>query len=624
MVKIQRHNYTQNQKNKFSKKRKQNIQNYKDKHCDKQDIQLKNINNNSKQELLKNIPIIIRNTKNVYMPILGFFSTNIIIKLKEFDRCLFVFQNNIIIGCIFFHNLTYNFKKNMLGEHINDKGIKSKSDIHIYMMSWLFWFGNITPIIFNSSISFLKKLNKLENKNIIISTFTFLQLQQSNILNKSSQSSQVSLINQSFDNVIYKYKSIIEYPNSDEYKLLKKLGFTYCGYYNNINNDIINKFTIRYIKSCNSKDFHPIYIITRQIASNPIHFVRTDNLQNYLKKSNLFNIENVNRYALDNLFTFYVSSAHNDLCTKNKTVPYEYNFVMNYINNTLGNSHIISNYLFLYFAVREYLGKHSNVLKKQFAEVISSYDRIIEVFNEKSSIGIMSFFINNNYYYINGGFNNLEKLNQFINTKQEYCEYGFYIRNFEFIKDIYPVKSKTNYYLSPILMFVLNKNILNVYMSHTCGLLIFKETDVELYSNKEFDTKHLLYPPITFNYFAHEYFDDSIDVNDIILKMRKLCSIIGKVYKKYATLNINQMNGFVIVHPMIRLIKDPQTKDIYPLLYSINSEFVLGSKDESNSAQSRWIYELAISHLLDEKDQIVFDNSTLTDNEKLSYQPLEI
>ena len=341
-----------------------------------------------------------------------------------------------------------------------------------------------------------------------------------------------------------------------------------------------------------------------------------------MEKSNLFKIENVNRYALDNLFTFYVTSGFNEICTLNKSVPYEYNFIMNYINNTLGNSHIIKNYLFLYLTMREYLGTNSNILKTQFAEVITSYDRLVAVFKEKCFVGIMAFFINNYYYNINGGFNNLEKLNEFISEKQAYSENGFYIRNFGFIKNLYPVKSKTNYYIAPILMFVLNKNILNVYLYHTCGLLIFKETDVELYSNKIFDSKQFLYPPLIFNSMAHEYFDDSLDVNDIMYKLRKLFSIIGKAYKKHATLNINQMNGFVIVHPIIRLIKDPQTKDIYPLLYSINPEFVLGSKDESNRKQTQWIYELAISPLLDEKDRIVFDNSTITESEKLSYQQL--
>ena len=109
-----------------------------------------------------------------------------------------------------------------------------------------------------------------------------------------------------------------------------------------------------------------------------------------------------------------------------------------------------------------------------------------------------------------------------------------------------------------------------------------------------------------------------------MIKIRKLCSIIGKAYKKYATLNINQMNGFLVLHPMIRLIMDSQTKNIYPLLYSINPEFVLSSKDENNKKQSRWIYELAISPLLNENDRYIFDKSTLSESEILSYQPLDI
>jgi len=620
MVKI--HKYTKNKKKIFSKK-KQNTRDYSSKQG-KNNIQFKNINNYSKYELEKYVPIITRNTKHIYMPLLGFFSINIIMKLKKFDRCFFVLKNNSIIGCILFHNLTYNFKHNMLGNQVDNKDFKSKSDINTYMMNWLFWSDSITPTIFNKSIALLKNINKLENKNIIITTFTFIHFKQSNILSELSQVSQLSLQEQIFNTAIGKYKPIIEYTNSDEYKLLTKLGFTYCGYHSNINDELLNIFTIRYINKCTSKDFQQVYIITRQIDNNPNFFVRTDNFQNYLEQSKLFKIKNVNRYALDNLFTFYVSSGFNDLCTKHKTVPYEYNFITNYINNTLGNSHIISNYQFLYFAAREYLGTNSNILKKQFAEVITSYDRLVEVFKEKSLIGIMAFFINNNYFGISGGFNNLDKLNEFINKYHSHNVNGFYIRNNGFIKNLYPVKSKTNYYIAAHLIFVLNKNKLNVYASHTCGLLIFKETDEELHSNKEILDKEFLYPPMNFNYFANEYFDDSIDVNDIMLKIRQLCTIIGKVYKKHATLKINQMNGFLITHSYIKLIKDPQTQEIYPILYNIGAEFLLSSKDEPNRKQSQWIYELAISPLLDENQRVIFDHSTMTETEKLSYQPLEI
>jgi len=624
MVKIQKYKYTKNKKKIFSKKIKQNARDYSSKQG-KNNIQFKNITNYSKYELEKYVPIIARNTKHVYMPILGFFSLNIIMKLKKFDRCFFVFQNNIIIGCIFFHNLTYNFKYNMLGNQVNNKDFKSKSDINTYMMNWLFWSDSITPAIFNRSISLLKNINKLDNKNIIITTFTFIHFKQSNILSELSQVSQLSLQEQLFNTAIGKYKPIIEYTNSDEYKLLIKLGFTHCGYYSNINDELLNIFTIRYINKCTSKDFHPVYIITRQIDSEPEYFIRTDNFQNFLEQSNLFKIENVNRYALDNLFTFNIpTSTENDLCSKHQTVPYEYNFITNYINNTLGNSHILSNYLFLYFATREYLGTHSNILKKQFAEVIISYDRLVAAFKEKSFIGIVSFSINNNYLGISGGFNNLDKFNEFINKYHSYNINGFYIRNCEYIKNLYPVKSKTNYYIAAHLIFVLNKNKLNVYASNSCGLLIFKETDEELYSNKETDLKNFLYPPMNFNNFANEYFDDSIDVNDIMFKIRQLCTIIGKVYKKYATLNINQMNGFIITHPIIKLIKDPQTQKIYPMLYSITADFRFSTKDEPNRKQSQWIYELAISPILNENQRVIFDHSAMTESEKLSYQPLEI
>lgn len=173
-------------------------------------------------------------------------------------------------------------------------------------------------------------------------------------------------------------------------------------------------------------------------------------------------------------------------------------------------------------------------------------------------------------------------------------------------------------------MFVLNKNKLNVYVYHTCGLLIYKETDVELFSNKVIDFKEFLYPPTYFNHYAHEYFDDSLDVNDIMFKFRQLCTIIGKVYKKYATLNINQIYGFAIVHPLIKLIKDPQTQEIYPILYTIHPDFLLSSEDEPNRKQSQWIYELAISPIINENQRVIFDHSTMTESEKISYQPLEI
>ena len=63
---------------------------------------------------------------------------------------------------------------------------------------------------------------------------------------------------------------------------------------------------------------------------------------------------------------------------------------------------------------------------------------------------------------------------------------------------------------------------------------------------------------------------------------------------------------------------------IYPIFYNITSDFTLSSKDEGNKKQSQWIYELAISPILDENQRVIFDHSTMSESEKLSYQPLEI
>jgi hypothetical protein len=574
-------------------------------------IQIKSHNELRKHELNRYLDILLRYAKYKIFPLIGIITKDMIIRMKKYDKLFLIFENNFLIGFIYYQNLTYNFKKELLGDDIDD--FKSKSNINNYLINWFFWSNDITPYIFNKSVEMLKKYNNIGNGNFLITRFTQLKFNS---------------------NIFFKIKPLLDYKNSEEYNHHIKLGFTYTGFHTNNINEEINIFSKRYINKVSVHDFFPLFVISRQISNIgktklfDEEILRLDNLISILEKNNLIQINNISKHALDNTFTLIINR---DICSLNNSFPYEHNFITNFIRNDLGNSHIVKNYFFLYFRIKEYLKKEgldNTILKKQFAEIIVSLDRVKEVFNEvkRPYVGLMSYSLKATpSSIINAGFKDADNFFEYLNNSKYNLEYGFICRSFNFLNNLLPVKSKTNYFLSCMVMFVYNNNELKTYVYNDLSLLIFKETDQDIYSNIEFSGKTFLFEPIVFNKDGQQYFDEKIDFDDIMVKFRKLALLISKIYKKEICANINQINGFVITRLSTRLIKEDN--NIYPVIYSILAGLYFFDNYRENRLQIKWIYDLAISPILDdnEKNKMEYEfEITPSEKEaiKLAYQPV--
>jgi hypothetical protein len=266
--------------------------------------------------------------------------------------------------------------------------------------------------------------------------------------------------------------------------------------------------------------------------------------------------------------------------------------------------------------VVDIFGKKSKYMK-YFCEMVNSYNRAIEILSNKSSsilLSIIPLIILTSEEYSSYTFVNKEVFIDYINNNQLENN-GLYVKDFSFHKYLFPLKTNTIYNIEPYLLFTFINNKLQCYMSNIIKLVIFadKYEDIFVEGAYEFTAYKFLMPPVLFYDEFNNYASKPIDLDKITLKMRYVCSIIGKVYKKYVNLQSNQIHGFCAINPTFRFVVQ-EDGEILPLLYRIDSKPLISRY--KNKEMSEWIYNLAI------KPAIYKDFKV--EHSALEYQPLDI
>ena len=511
-----------------------------------------------------------------------------------------IFKNGVFLGIVFFRNKTYEFKKTILGAtYVNDKDFKCNSNINIYMMDWILSNNIMTKSLLQKIIKKFQYINNLLNSNIVIVKFSKIDWNKFNY-------------SESFNNndILFKYKSLIEYNKSAEYENLIKIGFTYNGYNVTMHNEQINIYSIRFLKKLYIKDFFPLYIITRQFKN--MDTVNLNGLKSLWHLNKIISIDNYIRFALSSSLVYYTNTYDSGLIYNG--TPYNYMFINNFISNKLGNDHIVSIYSLFYYALIDSIDSLgiNNKNLKYFCEVINSFEKAIKHLETKKNIIYLKDFNIAAYaeYFIHS-FSDKDIFINFINENQNKALYGYYALNYNFIKKIFPLKTNTMYNITGHLVFTYINNKFECYLLKYCGLLIFTHNIEIYYSNKTNEDFAFLVPPKSFFKSFNEYASRPVNLEHIYNEIRKICTIIGKVYKKYANLNINQINGFKCIHTVFRLIED--NNEITPILLRLNPNFVMSNT--YNNEQSQYLNEIIY------KPAFTGIKTTRTEME---YQPLNI
>lgn len=544
---------------------------------------------------------------NVSVPIIGYITLDKSYKFYN-RQTYFIFRNGFLIGMVFFHNLTYEFKKSILGQKfINDKSFKSNANISNYIMGWVFSQNIMNKKIFNNLIYKFRSSNGLLKSNIII-----LVLRSFNLTINQDDLKKLDMF--------YRYKPIIEYPKSDEYREFTGYGLKYNGYHVNMHNNLLHLYSLRFIeKHLSCDDFFPTYIISRQF-DNP-YAVELFNIKRHLESDGIIRLNNYNRYCLDNFLVYYTNHYDNGVASIYYSMPYKFQFIVNYMTNELGNSHIITNYNYLYLAISDMFGSKSKELNN-LSHLIYSFDDAMDILKRESSSIIMAIYPTAafNYEYIGFTFTNQESFVDFINNNPYNKLNGYFLKNYSFNKDLFPITTGTLYNVVPYLIFVFINNKLKCYMYDIMGFLIFAEKYEELISSKRFNFNKysFLHYPFRFHDKFNEFASKPQDLNKIAMQMRNICTIIGKVYKKYVNLLPNQIHGFRAIHPVMRLIKDVDG-NAKPILFRIDHNPNISRS--KNVEMSEWIYNVAIKPAI-YKDYI--PGSEPENINSLAYQPLNI
>ena len=526
-------------------------------------------------------------SQNQQTPIYGYLSLPTLLRELKPKTTFMIFKRNLFIGVIFFKNMTYDFKKSLLGEkYINDKELKSKADVNSYIVNWVFIDDKLEKELFNMVIDKFRKINNLMIRNIIIIAMKYLDFEEDSKL-------------------LIKYKSMINYKLSNEYQHLIHLGFKYNGYDLTMDNKLTNLFSIRFINKLTKDDFFPTYIFTRQFKTEV--YINYSNIEKNLFQDGLLTINNMKRYSIDSTVLYYTYNIYSGI-ESIYSVPYNFNFIVNYITNSLGNSHIIKNYCMFYYATKDIIDKEN---MKYLIPIIDSYDEVLKIFDKKNpKILLANYDITPIQSYFGIGFNNKELFIEYNARNQNKVLHGFWIRDFT-IK-ILKMKDDHSYYITPYILFTYINNKLKCYMWKDIGFLIYEEKEEDFYNNKEFGLRKFFVPPLILSESFNTYSSKYLDINILLKKIRKVCALIGKIYKKHVNLAINQIHGFTSIQPAIALtdnngIVEPVIINIRPISVISNSK---------NYEMSKWIYDLAISSAL--------YSDFKCDNQELHYQPLDI
>ena len=579
-------------------------------------LRISNLNNMQYNELnykIKNY------TENI--PLQGFLSIDLIKRLENNGYIYLLKKNDKICGLVLFRNLTLELKKEILDmKEINI--LRQKIDVNIYHLYYTFFknekedetrVDNFVMDNFVMDKSFMDKIisrfrNDIGiNKSIVVVIMKFLNINFANY------------------DMISKYIPIIKYKETA--KEIEKLGFTYNGYHLTMHNEIINMFSMRFVSKLQSNDFYQVYSITRMFDDYAA--IDFSNLKTYMKNVNLSSIENIYRYSIENSIIYY-NNIYDSLYSIN-TVPYYNNFIMCYLSNKLGNAHIVCNYPFLYNAMQEYYGKDSKEIE-QFIPIIDSIEKVQNILDDNKMhllIGtifkLITFIYNTPtfvYNEISYFLNNNNDLYQILNNNN--LLYGYYVKNFSnVLQNIIRLKNDSVYFITVYFLITYINNIYKIYVYDKCGLLIYNisyTNYIEVLGKSITDIYTI--KGLTFPDNINEYMDNPFnydEIKEIQNSIKQLCSNIGKMYKQYVNLDINQMHGFVQFNIDLNIIKHKNKLDVNVI--SVDDTVYFPNYDDPIHKSFvdkywEWINELVIKP--------AFDKTYITPNKQAHFQPLNI
>jgi hypothetical protein len=338
------------------------------------------------------------------------------------------------------------------------------------------------------------------------------------------------------------------------------------------------------------------------------------NLETLFKNEGIYSLKNVYKFCIDNALVFYTNNMYNGIYSINKSVPYEFQFITNFITNELGNSHIICNYFLLHSAILNYYGENSKE-SKFFVKNIISRDEIYDLLDKKRYLYLRYFSIYTDVYIPYNQFNDKQKFIDFLEKEQDKFPNGFYMSDFTFVLNQIPLKNDSDYYFSQLLLFTYINNEFKAYCGITAGILIREYTFLDLYDDSYKDKRNYNYKTSIFPDDFANLTKEPISVNDVNKIRNKIiesCKIIAKMYKQYVCLEMNQINGYRPVHYFMRPIK---VGNDYEIIVTTTTYFTLIS-NRHNLEQSEWYNEVAIKPAL-------YKNYKTTRTEP-HFQPLDL
>jgi hypothetical protein len=334
--------------------------------------------------------------------------------------------------------------------------------------------------------------------------------------------------------------------------------------------------------------YYPTYVITRQLKNDDSSHL--EYLENMMQKDGLFLLQNVYKFCLNNTFVYYNNLIDNGVYSLYKGAPYEFYFIPNYLTNELGNNHIICHYAYLYNALIDYYGGEKAKELENFARIVKNRDDVYKMLDEGKYINLRNFYMLSDNIVINRVFNNKDKYIQYIDDKKNYLPYGYYNMDITFQLNLVPILDNNLYHIVKQILFTYIDNELKVYINDKGIIMIrnysFKDiTNIinpdTSYSVKKFpdDLPILLNEPI-----------NNTQITNINESIAKSCKNIAKMYKKHVSNDINQINGFRIIHLYMRLIK---INGQYKIVIT-NTTYYNELYKKNSYENSLWINEVAI------------------------------
>lgn len=530
------------------------------------------------------VRIIVEMKKNENIPIIQFWSQKILDSLRTDGNLYFIVENNrddktTLLGVTFFKNMSRDFCNNMFGKKLSSSFI-SKAALNSYYFYYSILRQDreaelVTRSLIDKIFNIFISVNNLSRSNIVIILLQYLQLQLHTL------------------DMISKFKPICDFIFNGSQKY-KKLGFEYNGYHITLNNEIINVFMRRMLKpsAYDHTNYYPTYIISRQLDNWNAN--KISNLKDFLHKENLYGLNNVYRYCLNNTFVFINNFIDNGIYSITKSAPYEFNFIMNYLTNELGNQHILCNYVFLYYGLVNYYGKDAKELET-FARVIENLDEVYNLLDGKYYITLRNVDIGSDNINSVDGFKTKDRFQEFCNDYTNKLLFDYVAIDTTYILDQVPNKDDLSYMISKTLLFTYINNELKLYVGSGGGIILRGYKRLDFFDKRyltlqETSYKVMLYPNDLKNITS---LSDK-DINMLEESVIENAKIIAKMYKKNVTNDINQINGFRCVHFYMRPIK-VGTK--YKMII-INTAYFTKLSSRFNYENTDWINEVAIKPAL--------------------------